>query len=600
MKSGIRRKVIIGILAFAVPLYLALAGAFLREIDERKNLILEGRLHTAQVLAVATDAYLLNMAVILGSEADDIAAGRAESGAAAEKLLRVQPNIYAAGVLDATGRLEASVPASVSPQLAAAPRSVIRKLDRDDRFAVSDLRIVNGIAGFNIVVPIKRAGRTIGYISAFSRASNLARRMATAVGSSGSIGVIGSDGRAIFLSFVDDLKPEQRDRSMIASVRSALRGKAATTVGFIDPIDGVKRLGASAPIPEAAWAANVFVPEDTALASQRSTAVIDLILLLILAGVGIVLVSLATSRLVKPLEEFGRASKEITSGNFDVRVNADGGYELEALSKAFNQMTETVENNLLSERKVADLIRQALIPSTVDTIPGIEVGIARAFASLQYRIGGDFYALFKISQTKVGVIVGDVTGKGLDAAAVAIRARYMLITLLSQKLSPGQALERLNADFTKNPGSEDPAEIKCITCVVAVIDQKARTMTMANAGHPWPLCCTGEECHQVPEHGMLIGVMPGAGYKDEVVHFDTGTRTIFVTDGVTEARKAHEDIERPEESADLYGELRLCKTVTRHKDRTSQEIADELYASIMRHTGGSLSDDTVILVLHSV
>jgi sigma-B regulation protein RsbU (phosphoserine phosphatase) len=204
-------------------------------------------------------------------------------------------------------------------------------------------------------------------------------------------------------------------------------------------------------------------------------------------------------------------------------------------------------------------------------------------ASETALVGGDFYDLVPLSGGRTAVIVGDVCGKGLDAATQTARARYMLRAYAKFDYDPGRWLAEVNDSL-----QDDMAEGDFVTVALAVVDPKRLTMRYALAGHPPPWVVTNEHALEVDgAPGLPLGVQSGELYKSYTVGLRRGARLLFYSDGLYEARSATE----------LFGFEALPLVVGRLAGAPVRGFAELLAAEARAFAGGALKDDLVVVVL---
>ena len=233
------------------------------------------------------------------------------------------------------------------------------------------------------------------------------------------------------------------------------------------------------------------------------------------------------------------------------------------------------------EHEIAETFQQALLMQP-PPIPGIDVGVCYRAATEAARVGGDFYDVVSLGRNRLMVVVGDVCGKSLPAAAQSAVARYML-RAYAQEESPGQALSRLNATVL----SQMPGE-PFVTIVVAYIDVARHMLEYAVAGHPRPIVLAGHgEFPLGDEGGVPIGIFSGAVYTTQRAVLPEDSTVVLYTDGMIEARRERK----------LFGERRLTDVVLASHDLTAQEQADHLLATVREYSSGVLADDCAVVVI---
>ena len=240
---------------------------------------------------------------------------------------------------------------------------------------------------------------------------------------------------------------------------------------------------------------------------------------------------------------------------------------------------ERFEQELLVARR----IQQASLPREVPILEGWEI-------SPLYRpareVGGDFYDFHLLSEGRLGLVVGDATGKGVPAALVMATTCGML-QLAAQSLdssSPSEVLARANETLL----SRIPANM-FVTCFYAILDPESGRLSYANAGHDLPyLHRTSGEAEELRARGMPLGLMPGMGYEEKESTLQAGEAALFYTDGIVEAHNP---------KGEMFGFPRLQALVAEHgKERSLGEtLLEELYS--FTGEGWEQEDDITLLTL---
>jgi serine phosphatase RsbU (regulator of sigma subunit) len=233
------------------------------------------------------------------------------------------------------------------------------------------------------------------------------------------------------------------------------------------------------------------------------------------------------------------------------------------------------------EHVIAETFQTALLMAP-PAIPGIEVGVRYRAATDAARVGGDFYDLVTLGPGRLMVIVGDVCGKSLNAAAQSAVVRYMLRAYAAEG-SPGEALSRLNsAVIAQSP--DQPF----VTLVLAYIDVARHMFEYAVAGHPRPIVFAGHSAFPVPGEGNVpVGIFRGAVYPTNRAILPDDSCVVLYTDGITDARS---------EGA-LFGEARVHEAVRVGLPLAAQELADSLMETVQDYAGGVLADDCAVVTI---
>jgi serine phosphatase RsbU (regulator of sigma subunit)/predicted ester cyclase len=235
------------------------------------------------------------------------------------------------------------------------------------------------------------------------------------------------------------------------------------------------------------------------------------------------------------------------------------------------------------ELRVARDIQQASLPKEVPQLEGWQVYPHYQPAR---EVGGDFYDFFDLEEGRVGVVVGDATGKGMPAALVA-EATSNMLRAVAQALdssSPGEVLERVNETLM----ARIPPNM-FVTCFYAILDPKSGRLLYANAGHDLPyLRRRGSECEELRARGMPLGLMSGMSYEQKKIVLDAGETALFYSDGLVEAH---------DPKGEMFGFPRLQELVTEHGEEGRLEgfLLEELYSFVGE--GWEQEDDITFLTL---
>ena len=253
------------------------------------------------------------------------------------------------------------------------------------------------------------------------------------------------------------------------------------------------------------------------------------------------------------------------------------------LSTLAAQLNASMHNAIAYQREhvIAETFQQALLMEP-PAIPGIEVGVRYRAATDSARVGGDFYDLVSLGPGKLMVIVGDVCGKSLAAAAQSAVVRYMLRAYAAES-SPGEALSRLNsAVITQTPNQP------FVTLVVAYVDVARHMFEFAVAGHPRPIVLAGLSEFPMPGEGNVpVGIFRGATYPTNRAVLPDDSCVVLYTDGITDARRDRV----------LFGEGRLHEAVRANLPLDAQALADTLLETVKEYSGGVLADDCAVVTI---
>jgi serine phosphatase RsbU (regulator of sigma subunit) len=242
------------------------------------------------------------------------------------------------------------------------------------------------------------------------------------------------------------------------------------------------------------------------------------------------------------------------------------------------QERERIEQEL----RVARLIQQTLLPKSLPELPGYDVA---AYYQPAREVGGDFYDFLDLEDGRLGLVVGDVTDKGVPAALVMATTRTMLRAAAQRLHTPGEVLKRVNDVLVQ----EIPPNM-FVTCLYAILDQQSGRLVYANAGHDLPYrrrAGRSEGAEELRATGMPLGLLPEMGYEEKEIVLEKGESVLLYSDGLVEA---HDTI------GEMFGFPRLQGLVGAHRSGGSSLIGF-LLSELARFTGeGWEQEDDITLV----
>jgi sigma-B regulation protein RsbU (phosphoserine phosphatase) len=229
------------------------------------------------------------------------------------------------------------------------------------------------------------------------------------------------------------------------------------------------------------------------------------------------------------------------------------------------------------EAQEARQIQEALFPKSSPLVPGYRIS---GFSLPAGAVGGDWYDFIPLRQGRWGLVLADASGKGTAAALMMSAARGILRSLAEDCAAPGEVLDCLNRlllnDFPVG---------RFVTMLYAVLDPAARTLTIANAGHPWPLLANGSAMHVISgANGLPIGFAQEK-FSESSIELAPGSRVLFYSDGISEAENA---------KGEDYGSRRLQQLLSSRRQICAEEVVEDARAFVADH--GLQDDATVILV----
>ena len=236
------------------------------------------------------------------------------------------------------------------------------------------------------------------------------------------------------------------------------------------------------------------------------------------------------------------------------------------------------------EMRVASRIQQASLPEEVPSLEGWQIA---PYYKPAREVGGDFYDFFELEEGRVGVVVGDATGKGIPAALVS-EATSNMLRAVAQALgssSPGEVLERVNQTLL----ARIPPNM-FVTWFHAILNPMSGHLSYANAGHDLPyLRHHNGEAEELRARGMPLGLMPGMGYEEKEIVLQAGESVLFYSDGLVEAH---------DPDGEMFGFPRLRALVAEHGEEEGPPedfLLEELYSFVGE--GWEQEDDITLLTL---
>jgi len=237
------------------------------------------------------------------------------------------------------------------------------------------------------------------------------------------------------------------------------------------------------------------------------------------------------------------------------------------------------------ELSIAEELQSNLLPRRIPKVAGVDLS---AYYRPSEEVGGDYYDFIEIDEDHLGIVVADVSGKGVPGAMVMTEARALLKGEAGRSLSPAETLRRVNRVLY-----QDIKRGMFVTMFYMVLAIRARQLTMSSAGH-LPLLLrrrASRTCHAVNPLGLALGIDKGPLFEkrlqEDRVALQPGDRFVGCTDGILEAMNGeHEE----------FGALRLQALAVAHGDCDSGEFVTRLIDGVEAHAAGAPQHDDITLV----
>ncbi len=253
------------------------------------------------------------------------------------------------------------------------------------------------------------------------------------------------------------------------------------------------------------------------------------------------------------------------------------------LKAAQEQLIE--KERLEKELQVAAEIQMSILPDVLPSPDGYDFG-GRILPARQ--VGGDFYDVFELGNGKMGVLIGDVSDKGVPSAIFMARAHALIIAEADNSTSPGAVLRMVNEHITRLEKST-----QFVTALYGVLDTATGEFSYARAGHEPPLLI-GErgDIHRLPhEPGMALGLWEDMLLDENSIRLAKGSLLVMFTDGMTDCR---------DPNGVPFGLERIKETMKELRSLPAQAACDRLFSTLMDYQNGAKQDDDVtLLAIHA-
>lgn len=372
------------------------------------------------------------------------------------------------------------------------------------------------------------------------------------------------------------------------------------------------------------------------------------VVFLLLEGVALIIGVRMTRSITEAVDNLYDATERVKAGDFSYRMGMPPGDQLRALGGAFDSMTASVErllresqekSRLEGELEIARQVQRQLFPAAAPEVAGLKLfGVCKAARS----VSGDYYDFLKLGEDRVGLVLGDVSGKGISAALLmaaiqsALRAQFYDGLALSpasrpptslsptfaqdgeastplslpegsrseqsgtvpspegaveaagkQMLSTAAVVERLNRQLYENTPEE-----KYVTFFFAQYDARTRRLVYTNAGHLPPVLFRKDRIERLKTGGTVVGLFWPLTYEQAEIQLEPGDLLLAFTDGITEPENTY---------GEEFGEDRVLEVARRARYGSPELLVEEIYRSVNDWTGSpELQDDMTLLVAKAI
>ena len=327
--------------------------------------------------------------------------------------------------------------------------------------------------------------------------------------------------------------------------------------------------------------------------TYRDAAVVLAVLFFLVVVMALIPGIVLTKRITNAVADLYQATQFVKEGDFSHRVQVKQADQLGELGDSFNKMTssvgelieeETKRRRLENEISIAREVQNQLFPSTLPSVPGVEI---EAICKAARSVSGDYYDFIQLSPTHVAIAIADISGKGISAAllmaSLQAALRSQALTEGSETTSTADLVARLNKHLVRNTGDD-----RFATFFIAVYDSSTRTLRYTNAGHlPSFLICNGASC-LLDKGGMVLGVLEDYEYEQGVVQVAPDSLLVGYSDGLVEPENVY---------GEEFGITRLKEAAVRVHNAAPLMVAESLMAAAEEWAGTpEQADDMTVIV----
>jgi phosphoserine phosphatase RsbU/P len=300
-----------------------------------------------------------------------------------------------------------------------------------------------------------------------------------------------------------------------------------------------------------------------------------------------------TRSMTRAVSDLYQATRYVESGDFAHRIEIRHRDQLGALGESFNSMTASVSTliaeqhqrqRLEHELAIAREVQAQLFPKERPAIPGVEIQAVCRPASV---VSGDYYDFLPLGPGRLGLALGDISGKGISAALLMASLQA---ALRSQAMFDGhgagrtaEIVARLNDHLFRSTAPD-----RFATFFYSVYDAQTRLLEYTNAGHPAPLCISGKQVRGLSAGGTVLGLFDDSQYESQTVEIAPGSLLIAYSDGLTEA-------ENP--NGEEFGEQRVLEVALRMGPARAGAVLKSLLEAVDQWTGPTEQMDDITVIM---
>ena len=461
-------------------------------------------------------------------------------------------------------------------------------------------------------VPIYKGKEFVGVAGAGLYLQGVENMMMNAkIGDEGDSCIIDGNGKVIFSSRKEgQLSPqsvlvEENDKGLSDFGHKAASGESG--LELLD-IDGVKCYLAYSPVELVGWSLVSIIPEKTVLAPNEKllatlkeshndeySAIQKLIkralvrmfgMIVAMAIITVIASNILSKHLVKPITLLTDKVHNLEGENLDFEWNENTGDEIQELATSFGQMTDrmktyisdiqraTAEKERIgAELNLATQIQASMLPHDFPPFPDRPEFDIYAMMDPAREVGGDFYDFFLIDDDHLGLVMADVSGKGIPAALFMMISKVILQSCAMLGQSAAETLNKTNEALSSSNQTE-----MFVTVWFGILEISTGRLSCANAGHEYPAIKRADGSFEIfkDKHGFVIGGMEGIKYKEYEIQLEHGDKLFVYTDGVPEATNA--DVK-------MFGPERMLQALNKDMNAGPEQILTNVRDAVSEFVG---------------
>lgn len=300
-----------------------------------------------------------------------------------------------------------------------------------------------------------------------------------------------------------------------------------------------------------------------------------------------------TRTITRSVSDLYEGTLYVRRGDFGHRVRVTKRDQLGALAESFNEMTGSITELIEEQRErqrlehevdIAREVQRQLFPQSVPSLPGLDVA---AICRPARMVSGDYYDFIELSPTRMGLVLADISGKGIFAALLmaSLQAALRSASIFDSQAGPAEIVGRLNLHLYKNTSDDRYA-----TLFYAIYDSEAKTLTYTNAGHLPPFFISDGCTHSLDQGGTVVGLFEDSTFTECTMPVKPGTLLVAFSDGLTEPENVY---------GEEFGIARLKAEVVRQRTVPPARLAENLISSVEQWAGTpEQADDITVVIAH--